>query len=133
MMGGMTEISGEYSVDDEDQLQAEDTLEDRGVEDVLDEGINSPEHWSAGQGFGNTAAEELQGESLDQRLAQEEPDPDPATDTWSEDDLDDGEVGNERSGRLIASDESDDRFVTDAGIDASAASAEEAAMHVIDE
>lgn len=129
----MTEISGEYSVDDEDQLQAEDTLEDRGVEDVLDEGINTPEHWSAGQGFGNTAAEEHQGESLDQRLKQEEPDLDPDTDTWSEDELDDGEVGNERSGRLIASEEGDDRFVEDAGIDASAASAEEAAMHVIEE
>ncbi len=129
----MTEISGEYSVDDEDQLQAEDTLEDRGVDDVLDEGINTPEHWSAGQGFGNTAAEEHQGESLDQRLKQEEPDLDPATDTWSEDELDDGEVGNERSGRLIASEEGDDRFVEDAGIDASAASAEEAAMHVIEE
>jgi len=29
---------GSYSVDDEDQLQAEDTLNDRGVADLLDEG-----------------------------------------------------------------------------------------------
>jgi Family of unknown function (DUF5709) len=129
----MTESQGEYSVDDEDQLQAEDTLEDRGVDDVLDEGITTAEDWSAGQGFGNTPAEEHEGETLDQRLRQEEPDLDPATDTWDEEDLDDGEVGDERSGRLIASDEGDDRFVLDAGIDASAASAEEAAMHVIEE
>jgi len=129
----MTESQGEYSVDDEDQLQAEDTLEERGVDDVLDEGINPREDWSAGQGFGNTPAEEHAGESLDQRLKQEEPDVDPATDTWDEEDLDDGQVGDQRSGRLIASDEGDDRFVEDAGIDGSAATAEEAAMHVIDE
>ncbi len=134
--GAMTEGReeyGDYSVDDEDQLQAEDTLDDRGVDDVLDEGINPREDWSPGQGFGNTPAEEHAGETLDQRIRQEEPDYDPATDTWDEEDLDDGEVGDERSGRLIASDEGDDRFVEDAGIDASAASAEEAAMHVIDE
>ena len=124
---------GDYSVDDEDQLQAEDTLEDRGVDDVLDEGITTREDWSVGQGFGNTAAEEHSGETLDQRLRQEEPDLDLLTDTWDEEDLDDGEVGDERSGRLIASDEGDDRFVEDAGIDGAAASAEEAAMHVIDE
>jgi hypothetical protein len=124
---------GDYSVDDEDQLQAEDTLEDRGVDDVLDEGITTREDWSAAQGYGNTPAEEREGESLDQRLRQEEPDYDPATDTWDEEDLDDGQVGDERSGRLVASDEGDDRFVEDAGIDAAAASAEEAAMHVIDD
>jgi hypothetical protein len=124
---------GDYSVDDEDQLQAEDTLEDRGVDDVLDEGITTREDWSVGQGFGNTPAEEHSGETLDQRLRQEEPDLDLLTDTWDEEDLDDGEVGDERSGRLIASDEGDDRFVEDAGIDGAAASAEEAAMHVIDE
>ena len=129
----MTESPGEYSVDDENQLQAEDTLEDRGVDDVLDEGITPREDWSVGQGFGNTAAEEHEGESLEQRIKQEEPDVDPATDTWDEEDLDDGEVGDARSGRLVASDDSDDRFVEDAGIDGSAASAEEAAMHVIDE
>jgi len=129
----MTESPGEYSVDDENQLQAEDTLEDRGVDDVLDEGITPREDWSVGQGFGNTAAEEHEGESLEQRIKQEEPDVDPATDTWDEEDLDDGEVGDARSGRLVASDDSDDRFVEDAGIDGAGASAEEAAMHVIDE
>jgi hypothetical protein len=124
---------GDYSVDDEDQLQSEDTLDDRGVEDVLDEGIVTREDWSPAQGYGNTPAEERAGETLDQRIRQEEPDYDPDSDTWDEEDLDDGEVGDERSGRLIASDDGDDRFVEDAGIDAGAASAEEAAMHVIDE
>lgn len=129
----MTESQGEYSVDDEDQLQAEDTLDERGVDDVLDEGITTREDWSVGQGFGNTPAEEHQGETLAQRLKQEEPDIDPDTDTWDEEDLDDDQVGSARSGRLIASDDGDDRFVQDVGIDGAGASAEEAAMHVIEE
>jgi hypothetical protein len=128
---------GSYSVDDEDQLQAEDTLNDRGVGDLLDEGYSPPEKWSAGEGFGTTADEAVQGESLDQRLAQEEPERDP----YSEDGEDVGgpEVGVERSGRLVAPDEGahgdeDEELVADdVGIDAAAASAEEAAVHVVDD
>jgi hypothetical protein len=120
-----------YSVDEDDQLQPEDTLDDRGVDDVLDEGIVPPDDWSAAEGFGNTPEEEREGETLDQRLKQEEPEPDP--DGWDEEDLDDGEVGDARSGRLVASDDADDRFVQDVGIDGAGASAEEAAMHVVDE
>ncbi len=131
MSGG--EEYGEFSVDDETQLQPEDTLDFHGVDDVLDEGIVTREGWSAGQGFGNTAAEEHQGETLEQRMAQEEPDTDLEHDTWTEDVLDDDQVGDKRSGRLVASDDGDDRFVTDVGIDGAGASAEEAAMHVIDE
>ena len=131
MSGG--EEYGEFSVDDETQLQPEDTLDFHGVDDVLDEGLVTREGWSAGQGFGNTAAEEHQGETLAQRMAQEMPDNDPEHDTWTEDVLDDDQVGDARSGRLVASDDSDDRFVTDVGIDGAGASAEEAAMHVIDE
>lgn len=125
--------NGEYSTDDETQLQPEDTLDDHGVADVLDEGMVTRERWSPAQGFGNTPAEEHRGETLAQRMAQEIPDYDPATDTWTDDDLDDDEVGDARSGRLMFSDEGDDRFGTDVGIDGAAASAEEAAMHVIDE
>lgn len=128
-----TEEYGEYSVDDETQLQPEDTLDYHGVADVLDEGIVSREGWSPAQGFGNTLAEEHRGETIDQRLAQELPDYDPDADEWSEDDLDDDQVGAARSGRLVASDDSDDRYVTDVGIDGAGASAEEAAMHVIEE
>jgi hypothetical protein len=131
MSGG--EEYGEYSVDDETQLQPEDTLDFHGVEDVLDEGIVTRESWSPGQGFGNTAAEEHEGESLEQRIAQEIPDYDPERDSWQDDDLDDDQVGDARSGRLVASDEHDDRFVQDVGIDGAGASAEEAAMHVIDD
>ena len=128
---------GSYSVDDEDQLQAEDTLDDRGVADLLDEGYSPPEKWSAGEGFGTTADEALQGESLDQRIAQEVPDVDP----YAEDGEDVGgpQVGTERSGRLVASDEgahSDDDselYAEDVGIDGAAAGAEEAAVHLVDD
>ena len=113
------------------QLQPQDTLDVDGVDDVLDEGIVTRERWSPAEKFGNTAAEVRRGETLDQRIAQEEPDVDP--DAWDEEDLDDREVGDKRSGRLVMADDvhHDDRFAQDAGIDGAAATAEEAAMHVI--
>jgi hypothetical protein len=130
MSGG--EEYGEYSVDDETQLQPEDTLDFHGVDDVLDEGFVTRDSWSPAQGYGNTAAEEHQGESLEQRIAQEVPDVGANDDDWTED-VEDDEVGDARSGRLVASDDADDRYVQDVGIDGAGASAEEAAMHVIDE
>lgn len=139
----MSENTGEndeyegYSVDSENQLQSEDTLVDRGVDDVLDEGYSPPERWSAAEGFGNTAYEEETGETLDQRIAQEEPEPDP----YAEEDFEDvgGEVGNARAGRLvdenegIGEDTEKDMVADDVGIDGAGASAEEAAVHVIDD
>ncbi|MFF2114681.1 hypothetical protein CJ179_18850 [Rhodococcus sp. ACS1] len=129
---------GEYSLDDEDQLQPEDTLVDRGVDDVLDEGYSPPEKPLGLNAFGTTAAEQREGETLDQRLAEEEPDP-----AFEEDEnveiLDDNEVGRQRSGRLLAEnegvgeDEEKDLVAFDIGIDGGAASAEEAAVHIVDE
>lgn len=130
---------GSYSVDDEDQLQPEDTLVDRGVDDALDEGYTAPEQWSAGQGYGNTAEEELRGETLDQRLKQEVPDVDEVTDDLIDKDLDETEVGQDRSGRLVAPDEGlapdaeSEALAADVGIDGAAATAEEAAMHVVED
>ena len=119
----------------EDQLQPEDTLDDRGVDDVLDEGYSPPEretdHLRHPEG----------GESLDERLAGEEPE------VWTDDgeqsanDIVDGdvqgEVGTDRTGRLMAPDQGSHPDVTsemvaeDEGIDGAGASAEEAAMHTI--
>ncbi len=130
------EENGEYSVDDETQLQAEDTLDDRGVDDVLDEGVVTRERWSSAQGYGNTAAEQREGASIDRQLAWEEPEPadDEWTGEWDPDESSAEEPpGDERSGRLVAESDSDDRFVSDVGIDGAGATAEEAAMHVIDE
>ena len=100
------------------------------------------EDWSAGQGFGNTPYEEATGESLEQRIAQEEKEPDPydeAERAEGDEDLDDGEVGAERAGRLVDPDEGtgedteNDLIGDDVGIDGAAASAEEAAVHVVPE
>jgi hypothetical protein len=150
------ESLGSYSLDDEDQLQPEDTLDDRGVDDLLDEGYSPPERPRGVNAFGTTLAEQRQGESLDQRLAQEEPDPateveDPLSDPdtvggddpdaiEAEDDfLGDGEVGDRRGGRLMAPDEGagedtvSELVAEDVGIDGGGSSAEEAAIHVIED
>ncbi len=129
---------GEYSVDDENQLQSEDTLVDRGLEDALDEGYSPPEKWSAAESFGNTPYEEEVGETLDQRLAQEEPEPDPYLEAENETEHVSGEVGDARAGRLVAEDEGTaedteaDLVADDVGINGAGASAEEAAVHIID-
>ena len=135
-----SEVYGGYSVDDEDQPQGDgDSMsDDRGLAEPLDEGYSPPEKWSVGQGYGNTPLEEELGESLDQRIAQEEPEPDPYAEEDTEN-LDDGEVGDVRAGRLIApdagagEDEDSEMYADDAGIDGAGASAEEAAMHVVDD
>jgi hypothetical protein len=127
-------------MEDEGTLDASDTLEGNPGDDPLDQGIIPPDRWSAGEGFGTTLAEERAGESLDQLLAEEEPDVDP----YAEADPADNEVDlgleqEPRSGRLVAEDEgahSDfepDLVARDIGIDAGAATAEEAAVHTTDE
>ncbi|MFC8347125.1 DUF5709 domain-containing protein [Streptomyces sp. NPDC057280] len=128
--------------EDSGLLDVEDTLEDDGVDDPLDRGWSPPERPWAVEHTGVTAAER---ESLDQRLAEELPDlPVPDGDGIGDIDGTDGElldneVGARRSGRLVAPDEGaheDEEsalIATDVGIDGAAASAEEAAMHVVDD
>jgi hypothetical protein len=130
----MSEMSGTDPVADGDfveQLQPDDTLIDRGVDDVLDEGYTAPENWSALQGFGNTPAEMRQGETLEQRVAQEEPEVVRDDGPWNPDN-EDREVGSKRAGRLVDARADGEVFGTDVGIDGGAASAEEAAMHIIE-
>ncbi len=121
----------------EDQLQPEDTLDDRGVADILDEGISPPERPRGVFAKGVTAREELEGETIDERMAQEEPevwdelDGEADADTLAE--SVGGEVGDARTGRLLANSAGDDRFAEDEGIDGAGASAEEAAVHTIEE
>ena len=140
---GDQEIYGGYSVDDEDQPGNIDDLGDPDVADELDRGYSPPEKYSAGQGYGNTPWEEEHRESIDQRIAQEEPDVDPYAETddarFDDVSLEDGEVGDKRAGRLVDSDqglgedEEKDLVGDDVGIDDGAASAEEAAMHVVED
>lgn len=140
--------------EDEGILDAEDTLNDRGA-DPYDEGWSPPERPLGVGHTGTTAQEQQEGESLDERLSEERPDPalevpDPAeehdgigdtTDTDGEP-IEDAEVGDARAGRLVAPDDGasvdaeddaeQDMIGEDMGIDGGAASAEEAAVHVID-
>jgi hypothetical protein len=58
----------------DDQSSAEDLDEDRLRVDPLEEGMDPPEHWTAADRFGTTAAEQRQGQDLEHRLREEEPD-----------------------------------------------------------
>jgi Family of unknown function (DUF5709) len=138
-------------------------------DEALDSSYSPPERPRELDAFGTTVAEQRQGESFEQRLAQEEPDPamdvdlvegEPAVrageggdvpddidtgsgevpdDAFSDGVIDDGEVGDVRAGRLVDPDEGlgedtdKDMVGSDVGIDGGAASAEEAAMHIIGE
>ncbi|MFJ4628317.1 DUF5709 domain-containing protein [Streptomyces sp. NPDC088847] len=134
--------------EDEGILDPEDTLTDRGS-DPYDEGWSPPERPLAVEHEGTTAREQREGESLDQRLAEERRDPaleEPGADDGPGDLPDgageplDAEVGTDRAGRLVAPDEGaheaaeKDMLAEDIGIDGGAASAEEAAVHrILDE
>ncbi|MFJ5273246.1 DUF5709 domain-containing protein [Streptomyces sp. NPDC088358] len=131
--------------DDAGLLDVEDTLEADGVGDPLDRGWSPPERPWAVEHSGVTASERRHGETLDQRLAEElpdvvEPDGDGIGDYQDGDGEPlDNEVGAARSGRLVApaegahEDDESGLIATDVGIDGAAASAEEAAMHIVDE
>ncbi|MGC3992968.1 MAG: DUF5709 domain-containing protein [Propionicimonas sp.] len=124
-----------------DQLQPDETLLDRGVDDVLDEGYVTGENWSPAQGFGNTAKEMRQGETLEMRIAQELPEqPVKLEGPWNPDASEPREVGKARAGRLVDAnggvpglDTEAESVGSDVGIDGGAATAEEAAMHIIDD
>ena len=134
-----------------------DTLSGAPGDDPLDRGVVPPERWSAGVRFGDTATEQSEGESLDELLAEEEPDPvlDFDEDDDEDEDLEDednDDAGDEdvdglllddgpdpRAGRLVAEDEGahpneeEDLVARDVGIDGGGATAEEAAVHVVEE
>ena len=115
-MSEQRETYGDQSIDDEDQLQPEDTLDDTDLNDVLDRGYSPPDRAPKGYDDYPTEAERLQGESLDEKLAEEEPDVDPYAEAEAEDDTDhedenalDEQLGldeaDARTGRLVQPDE----------------------------
>ena len=150
-------------LDDYEVQEPSDSLSGDPGYDPLDRGVAPPERWSAGMRYGVTADEQSDGESLDQLLAEEEPDDtadltedalaDADADEDDEDDEDDDEgAGDEdvdglllddgpdpRAGRLVAEDEGahpdeeEDLVAHDAGFAGGAATAEEAAVHVVEE
>jgi Family of unknown function (DUF5709) len=128
-------------------------------DDPTERGVAPPERWSEGMKFGSTAEEQREGESLDQLLAEEEPDPALEDLDLTSDDEDEARSGDDdedaadeyvdglllddgpdpRAGRLVAQDEGAhpdaeaDLVARDVGIDDGAATAEEAAVHVVEE
>jgi hypothetical protein len=148
---------------DYEVLDASDTLDGDPGDDPLDRGVAAPQRWSAAIRHGSTATEQQGGESLDQLLAEEEPDvaadadDEPIGDLGGDKEAGDQDAGDEeagdedvdglllddgpdpRAGRLVAEDEGAhpdeeaDLVARDTGIDGGGASAEEAAMHVVDD
>ncbi|GGQ68857.1 DUF5709 domain-containing protein [Streptomyces pilosus] len=126
-------------------LDMQDALDERTYDDHLDEGYSPPEKPLGVTKYGTTAAEQHEGESLDQRLAQEVPEESaPAGDAvgdlpGGEGEPVDPEAGTARAGRLVAPDEgartdtTKETVAEDVGIDGGAAGAEEAAMHVVED
>ena len=147
---------------DEVDFDQDAALGQDGEDDAMLRGYSPPEHLVGAGHHGETAAEQAEGASLEDRLAAELPDVNgerpghevladdqPLDDAIGEDvaaedlvvtdDPEAGEVGDLRAGRLVEPDEGvredvdKDMYATDVGIDGGAASAEEAAMHVVEE
>ncbi|MFE2296263.1 DUF5709 domain-containing protein [Streptomyces sp. NPDC059452] len=126
-----------------DEPDLENTLGERDLDDQMEEGYSPPERPLGVNKFGTTGAEEREGESLDQRLAQEVADVEPPEGdgigdvVGGEGEPEERIDGDARAGRLTAADDATGRntdvLAEDVGIDGGAASAEEAAVHVADE
>jgi hypothetical protein len=112
----------EGGVEDADDPDPAEQLTGEDLEEPYDTGYSPPERPPAATRYGTTDLEQAEGESLDQRLAEEEPD-----------------IDHDQDGRLVAPDEGahadleKDEVAYDVGRAGSAASAEEAAVHVVDE
>jgi Family of unknown function (DUF5709) len=146
-------------LEDYEVLDSSDTLDGAPGDDPLDRGVVTPDRWSAGIRYGTTAEEQQEGASLDRLLAEEEPDATLEADEAEEEENDefrgfggDEDIAGEdidglllddgpdpRAGRLVAEDEGAhpdaeaDLVASDVGVDAGGATAEEAAVHVVDE
>ncbi|MFJ3923313.1 DUF5709 domain-containing protein [Streptomyces sp. NPDC090022] len=126
----------------ERQPDMDDCLGEPGTDALLDQGWSPPERPHTRAGDDTTGVAQQRGESLDERLARELPDQEPQAGDGIGDLADgDGEpvaeqAGGPRAGRLApaaAWPQGNSLIAHDVGIDAGAASAEEAAMHLVEE
>ncbi|MCX4524163.1 MULTISPECIES: DUF5709 domain-containing protein [unclassified Streptomyces] len=124
------------------QPDMDGSLGELGTDALLDQGYSPPERLYTRHGDASTGEAQRRGESLDQRLAREEPEQEPPAGDGIGDLVNgegepvDAQAGDSRAGRLApvtASPHGNSVLARDVGIDAGAASAEEAAMHVIEE
>jgi hypothetical protein len=117
-------------VDDTDDLDPMETLTGDDPDEADQTGYSPPEREPYNLRHIPTASEARQGESLDEKLAEEEPD-------ISADDPDHSDAPP-RAGRLVAPDDGvhadteSEEIASDVGPAGYASSAEEAAMHIVD-
>ena len=143
---------GVWDLDEDSVLDPADTLDGDPGDDPLDRGVALPDNWSPA--LRHLLAGDEYTESMDDLLAEEEPDIslDSDDESWDENATGDDVTRKERAvgqqaraGRLVAQEEEmytgsdtslvleDQIRVHDVGIDGGAATAEEAAVHVIDD
>lgn len=137
-----TPAGDDPDVDDDtvfSQLDEAESLDDPDLADQLDEGVSPNEQPWGTDAWGITPEEERAGQPLAGRLRREDresrddlgDDLGDASDTDGE--LWDDEVGVGRSGRLVLREDGEDFFADDVGIDGAGASAEEAAVHLVED
>ena len=128
---GDSVYEGGEAVEDAENLDPVENLTGDDPDEIMQTGYSPPDREPHNLRDAPTPAEEREGESLDQHLAEEEPE------VWAggEDDTE----PDPRAGRLVAPDEGahedteKDEVATDVGPAGYASSAEEAAVHVVDE
>lgn len=119
------------AVEDAENLDPVENLTGDDPDELMQTGYNPPDREPYNLRHAPTPAEEREGESLDERLAEEEPE------NTVDDMVDD--VEEPRAGRLVAPDEGAhpdeeaDEVATDVGPAGYASSSEEAAVHIQDE
>jgi Family of unknown function (DUF5709) len=122
---------GQDGVEDAENLDPIENLTGDDPDEIMQTSYVPPHREPYNLRHAPTPLEEYLGESLDQRLSEEEPE-------VSEDDIDEADA-QPRAGRLVAPDEGGlfdqekDEVAEDVGPAGYASSAEEAAVHVIEE
>jgi hypothetical protein len=130
-MFGDSVYEGGDAVEDAENLDPVENLTGDDPDEIMQTGYNPPDREPHNLRDAPTPREEREGESLDERLAEEEPDVSPDDIAFTDPDP--------RAGRLVAPDEGwrrdvhNDEIAEDVGPAGYASSAEEAAVHIVEE
>jgi Family of unknown function (DUF5709) len=116
-----------------DLQQPEELIGGATEDEILDGGSETADHYSVGQGFGNTAREMAQGESLEQRLAEEVPDVGAPGDRADLDEDEDEDEIRLTDPDLGSGTDTEADMIGSAVTDTADRSAEETAIHIVDE
>lgn len=134
---GVYEAGSDPDDDQTYSTEADDTLSGQAPDEDAETDYSPPDFEPKSTRYGTTELEQLEGESLDQKLAEEVPDV--GTTELAGDELSEDTEEDPRAGRLVApnegahGDDGSDEVAEDVGPAGYGSSAEEAAVHVIDE